>query len=379
MDNSNRQYTRFLKPGISVLLAILSMNSLSGQYCKLVKSSDFFIPLVVMIIQDSVYHQMNDSVAKVSSHTNAAFLLINGSQLSMVTIRDTVNFFLNKDAQLSKTNVYLIVAGTKSFFERQNRFSDLIFADKIFIQTDDPSYRPSSYQMVAYQHMNLEDITREMSKSHLWEADLDDIREKSKHDYSKQRIPFEIGIGLTKIFPSGVGTPYDVPQNVTTYDIQYARSLDEKYKFWGDLCIGLSMPSKGNMGSITSSFEDGKYNVMGYTLLSWSVNLSRFVTNSPNLKPFVAAGITKTNFIIMYMKTDGSNMNVKPEMYSYGSLALTIGFEAYFTEKVSFDFRTSYNFSLNTGASINNFNLSFGINYKLQRKKKYFYEYLRLK
>ena len=378
--NSNRQYTHlFLKAGISVFLTLLSINSLSGQYYKLVKSSGFFIPFGVMIIQDSVYHQMNDSVAKVSSHTNAAFLLINGSQVSTADIKDTVNRLLNKDTQISKTNVYLIVVGTKAFFERQNRFSDRIFADKIFIQTDDPSYRPSSYKMVAYQHVNLEYIIREMSKSHIWEADLDEIRHIGQQDYSKQRIPFEIGIGLTKIFPSGVGTPYDVPQNVTTYDIQFARSLDEKYKFWGDLCIGLSMPSKGNMGSITPSFEDGKYNVMGYTLLSWSVNLSRFLTNSQNFKPFVAAGITKTNFIIMYMKTDGSNVNLKPEMYSYGSLALTTGFVIDFTEKVVFDFRTSYNFSLNTGATINNFNLSFGINYKLQRKKKYFYEFLRLK
>lgn len=379
MNNVNKQSSMAkLKPGVFLLFLILFGNCLLAQNCKLIKSTDYITPLFVTIVQEDFYSQMSDSILRLSTQTGAYFLLLNGSRLSSANIRDSVNSLLNKDVRIIKSKIYLMIVGTKAFFDLQNHFDLRIFASKYFVRTDGENINSSSFSTVGFRGMNLKDVVRIMSKSYLWETELEEIKKIQPKENLDVPGPLEIGLGISELFPSGIRNKYDIPEHITTYNIQISRSINSKYKFWGNVSLGMNMPSKNNMGSMETSFSDGVYNIMGYTAFSWSVNLSRFLSTYKDLRPFVSAGITKTNLMVLYVKSGGSSMKPNFQMYNYGSLSLATGFEFNCSEKIVMDFKTSYNFSLNTGATVNNLNLSLGLYYKLIHKTKAYCEYLKV-
>jgi hypothetical protein len=340
-------------------------------------NSSMFKSLVVIQCEDACFLQMRDTIAHNMSKTLSSYLLINSSKLTNPNIRDTVNYYLNTQ-NLDVNKVYLVIVGSEQLLKKQNEFYDQIYAYKCYFPSEGSTINNRNYQVVPLNELNFHMIINQLQRYKLWEIDIDKIKEMTIKEYRPTKTPLELGIGFTEIFPNGFNTPYDIPTHMSVFQIQINKLLDKNYKLMGDIGIGMNMPSKDNM-TIETSFDGDDYELMGSSIFTWSVSIARYLKPKDDLYPFIAIGITKSNLMLMYTKQNSSQMSVKPEMYTYGSLSFTTGTEFHFSNRVNMDIKASYHFSLNTGAKINNFNVSAGVNINLQKKIKYNYHYLRMK
>jgi hypothetical protein len=359
---------------LSVLCLVAFFNLTKAQDIKILKNTDGISSFVVTIVQENYYQRLNDSFENNLIKTKGLFLIINGTTLPEIKIRDTVNSVMNSEIPINKKSVHLMVVGDKEYVNRLNRYTEQIFASKWVIQTDTGSFQDSTYRKVSFAEMNLASILAHMNKINLWDIELITL-EKVSIRKPKERIPFGIGFGFTQLFLEDHHAFYDIPNTLNCYDILLSKSLDKNFKLSG--VISFNLPSKKNAGTMETSFGEGNYSIMGSNLISLRVILSRYMYGYQGLKIYSDVGITKTNLMVMYMKKGGTGF--KPEMYSYGSLTVGSRIEIHFSDKLFIDFRPTTNFSLNTGTVINSFNLSFGVNYLIGRRQPDFYEYLKLK
>jgi hypothetical protein len=276
--------------------------------------------------------------------------------------------------QINLKNVHLLIVGNKAFFDQYSACASPIFASKCYIQTDYWEFEDTTYMAASFPSLNFSHIVTQMNKSHHWDIEIDNIKESAFRKPSKNRTPFGIGVGYSAMFLSERRALYDIPNTLGSFDIRLSKELDANYKLAA--MLSFNIPSKKNMGSMESSFSDNDYNVMGTTIFSWAVDFDRYVLTYGTLRIYTGLGITKTNLMVMYVKSNGGS-GFKPEMYSYGSLTSSAGAEFHFS-RVFFDLRTSLNFSLNTGTIINSFNLSLGITYQFLHKQPIYYDYMRL-
>jgi hypothetical protein len=363
----------FMK-GMCLICSMMVSYPAFGQKCAFFKYPDNRASFIIAIIQDSLYQQMQDTVLKVQTTSRTSFLLLDGTQIASAAVKDTINSILNSEEQINLKNVHLLILGNKAFFDQYSTCASSIFASKCYIQTDYREFDDTTYMAASFSTMNFSHIVTQMNKSQHWDIEIDNIKESSLRKPSKNRTPFGLGLGFSEMFLSEHRALYDIPNTLRSFDIRLSKELDDKYKL--SAMLSFNIPSKKNMGSMESSFSDNDYNVMGATIFSWAVDFDRYVLTYGTLRIYTGLGITKTNLMVMYVKSSGGS-GFKPQMYSYGSLSANSGAEFHFS-KVIFDLRTSLNFSLNTGTIINSFNLSLGISYQFQRKQPVNYDYIRL-
>jgi hypothetical protein len=346
-----------------------------GQKCTYYKQPDNKASFIIVLVQDSLYQQMQDTILKVPIISGTSFLLVDGTQTPTAAVRDTINSILNSDVQINLKNVHLLILGDKAFFDRYSNCASRIFASKCYIQTDYREFVDTTYMAASFSNLNFSYIVTQLNKSQHWDIEIDNIKESSLRKPSKNRTPFGLGVGYSAMFLSEHRALYDIPNTLGSFDIRLSKELDNKYKL--SAMLSFNIPSKRNMGNMESSFSDNDYNVMGSTIFSWAVDIDRYVLTYGTLRIYTGLGITKTNLMVMYAKSNGGS-GIKPEMYSYGSLTSTAGTEFHFS-RVFIDLRTSLNFSLNTGTIINSFNLSLGITYQFLHKQPVYYDYIRLR
>lgn len=346
----------------------------SGQKCTYYKQPGNMASFIIAIVQDSHYQQMQDTVIKVLITSKSSFLLLDGTQMPAAAVKDTINSILNSDVQINLKNVHLLILGDKAFFNQYSNCASRVFASKCYIQTDYREFDDTTYMAASFSTLNFSHIVTQLNKSQHWDIEIDNIKESSIRKPSKNRTPFGLGVGYSAMYLSEHRALYDIPNTLGTFDIRLSKELDNKNKL--SAMLSFNIPSKKNMGSMESSFSDNDYNVMGSTIFSWAIDFDRYVLTYGTLRIYTGLGITKTNLMVMYVKSNGGS-GFKPEMYSYGSLTSSAGAEFHFS-RVFFDLRTSLNFSLNTGTIINSFNLSLGISYKFLHKQPVYYDYIRL-
>jgi hypothetical protein len=334
-------------------------------------------PVVVIQCDDEIFAATKDTIESNSTKIIPSLILINSSKLKNFAIRDTVNFFLNTH-NLNVSKVFLIVIGGEQLLIRQTDFYDHIYGHKCYVSTDGSEMNVRGYFAIPIEELNLPALINQFLNQGLWEIDVDEIKGMTIKEYRRKKTGIELGLGFTKIFPTGIHNSDDIPKQMSVFQIQINKQLGENYKIMGNIGMSLKMPSKNNM-NMETSFSGDDYELIGSSIFAWSVDIAKFIKPKEALHPFVAVGITKSNLMLMYGRKNGSSMSVKPEMYAYGSLSLTAGAELRFNERINLDVKASYHFSLNTGTRIDNFNVSAGLNINLHKKIKYYYNYLRLK
>jgi hypothetical protein len=360
--------------GICLICSTIASYPSFGQNCTYYKQPDNTASFIIAIVQDSFYKQMQDTVLKVLISSRTSFLLLDGTRIPFTAVRDTINSILNSDVQTNLNNVHLLILGDKAFFDQYSNCTSLIFASKCYIQTDYREFEDTTYMAASFSTLNFGNVVTHLNESRLWDVEIDKIKESSLRKPTKNRTPFGLGVGYTELYLSEHKALYDIPNTLGTFDIRFSKELDKKYKL--SAMLSFNLPSKKNMGNMESSFSDDDYNVMGSTIFSWAVDFDRCVLSYGTLQIYSGLGITKTNLMVMYAKSNGGS-GIKPEMYSYGSLTTNSAVELHFS-KMFLDLRTTLNFSLNTGTIINNFNLSLGITYQFQHKQPIYYDYIHL-
>lgn len=372
------EFSRMVRFLVFVMVISLFQNiSIFSQsvifYSKISLSS----PVVVIQCDDKIFAAIKDTVECNSNKIIPSLILINSSKLDNSTIRDTVNYFLNNH-NLNVSKVFLIVIGGKQLLTRQTDFYDRIYCYKYYVSTDRSEMNVQDYFVIPIEELNLPVLINQFLNQRLWEIEVDEIKDMTIKEYRRKKTGIELGLGFSEIFPTGIHNSYDIPKHMSVFQIQINKQLRNNYKIMGDIGMSLRFPSKNNK-TMETSFSGDDYELIGSSVFTWSVNIAKFIKSKEDMHPFVAIGITKSQLMLMYGHKNGSSMSVKPEMYAYGSLSFTAGTELRFSERINFDIKASYHFSLNTGTRVDNFNISAGLNFNLQKKIKYYYQYLRLK
>jgi hypothetical protein len=362
----------FMKTAFTILIIVHFTNILQGQNCSFSKNSGNYMPLILMISEDGPFSEMNDTIKKTLPLTNASFISINGSFLSPSEITDTVNTILNKEKQIDKNKIYLIIVGSNSFFEKQNQFVNRIFPSKFFIQTEQDSIYGASFETVSIDSMNLKRILAQMYQSHLWENDLASIEHRTVLDTVDYNRSFEVGLGFFQNYPLLIRSDANFPRTISTLELHMAIDFSWKYRLIASFSTNYHKPSESS-----SSSEDDQ--ILSKNLFTRSIQLSRFFVNSQIIKPYLSAGFSHSRLTVMSTEKSGTYVKMNMQRLTYGSLMASAGFDFYMGPKLLLDFNASYQASLNSFNTVNNFSLFVGLSYKFHKKEKYFFEYLKLK
>jgi len=355
-----------------ILLNLIFFNCLYGQNMKLIKNSGNDAPLVIMVIEDNLMTDMNVKIDKDSKLLNVSFLVVNGTKSSIVSIKDSVNVLLNSNLSISKTSVYLVVVGSKDFYEKQNQFNDDLFSSKYLIQTDNEPIKDLSYKITKYQDLDLVETINDLNKTHLWDIDLFRIMEKQTASTSKN----EIGFSVTKYVPTGFKFDSDLPKSLTNYNLSFSHNLFKHFKIIENIALGFKKPN----------MQDPSSGMSGYTYFSCGIGAIRFYNTKSKLKVYSGLGVFSTSFSTMKAKTkqnSSGSPSIDRNSFKNWGMSINSGLDYRLGDNVFCNFRVAYNVDLNkyfVGKNfINSLDFQMGISINIFKRKNNVYEYLRLK
>jgi hypothetical protein len=390
---------------------------LNGQNFKLIHRSSYSSPLVIAIIENDVFDEMNDKITEIMPKTNASFLIINGSYASVKTIKDSVNFMLNQGLEISKKNIYLVIVGNKLFFDNFNSFNSDLFPSKYYVNTENSVFDTPTYNSVLYSNVDMLTLVNTLKEKYLWELELEKLKNNNKTEYNLLNAEYGYGLASSVTMPISMRTSTYIPISFVTYDIYAYRSLNANWKVYANFTLGFKIPdpqkeiqeqiqSQMDMSSIMSggsSEVNINMTLEGRMLFSGGLEARYYLNSKKKFKPFVGIGLTNTYFMSMQAKIDttmtvsssmmnGGNLgsampdgkiNSGQSVYKYWGLLSTGGLEYRLSDYFIFNLKTSYNLAFNTfnttQSALNHFNFQLGLTYRIQGKKHRYYEYLRLK
>jgi hypothetical protein len=402
----------------SVILLMINNTALFSQDIRFAHKPNCTSPLFVAIVEHNAYNNFIQKINDITQKTNASFYIINGSEVTMEMVKDSLNILLNSGISISKTNIYLVIVGNQKFFLKNNVLVDDLFPAKCYLKTDSGTIETPGFYQEQYQTSDLLNITNILKRKYLWGVEKESIQEKYAVDYNLLKAEHGLGLGMSMNSPISIRDNSYNPNSYTTYGLTGYRRLNEKWKLYGNLFFSIKRPdikeimqkeiqSQMDFSSISSGNDitvNINTEIEARFFINANIETRRFIYPSKKLKPFAGAGISYIMYTNMKMKIDTS-LTGDPSSMKNGTggldkdsfnkdgmtdinqrqlgVLLTSGFEYNLNNKTRCYFKASYNLPFNTynfnSSTINNLDFQVGFIYQLQRKRNRFYEYVRIK
>lgn len=390
-----------------------------SQDFQLIHKSDNFAPFYIIISENSVIDEVTQKIEPEAKASKSSYLIVNGTNINSETIKDSINDILNSELEIGKRNVYLIIIGNGDFFNVHDKFTNDFFPSMCFVQTDKEKCNYTDYYHQYYDKINFDLIYSTLKKEDLWEIDLDTIKKNYRSNYYLSKAEYGLGLGLSLTKPIGLRNENKLPGSYLSYDIYGYRRMSKQWKIFGNFTFGFKNPNvkkimqeeiKGQIdySSMTSGDDVSvtiDKEIEGWSFFSGSIESRRYVSIPSKLKPFFGIGISYTYFKSMCSHIDTTFMMNSSDMsgpddiddinidrensimdqskFNHFGMILSTGFDYPLSDIVLFNFRTTYNLSLNSFntniSTFNNLNFHIGLTFRLQGNRHSFYEYIRLK
>lgn len=200
-------------------------------------------PLVISIFQSKARSDFYALLPKSQTWQDYNVLLLEEEAFELEELATSINDVLNEEKNYDRNRIYLILAGAADMPTNYQTLDLGIFARKCHLTTRDTFVTSTEFLTKSLENVKLDDLLKQLQEQYLWQADLEQIQQKSEKTVFK-KVPNR-GIGLQfgwLNFQSNLNDG-SIPSVINNLGFNTFRFLKPHWQYEFNWDVGFSLPN----------------------------------------------------------------------------------------------------------------------------------------
>ena len=228
-----------------LVLVLILLGSIGcwAQSVKLINTPRYDAPFIVMVAEGPLSSGLETKIRAYKDPRESTYLLINGDDLSLEAILDTVNNLLNSALPISKEYVYLVIAGDDDFYQQQDRYTTDFFAATWYLRADTSSTLLTKTNASSYYTTALSDLVSQLRQHYTWQIEVKRIKASNVSEVKRNKKEFGIGFRWGQVFPHVKVNKELVPTSIRALSLTGYRRVSNRVQVNATLSAGFDFPN----------------------------------------------------------------------------------------------------------------------------------------
>lgn len=405
-------------------LLLLGHTGCLGQSVKLTNTPRYGAPFIIMVAQGALVPGLETKIKAYKDPLQSTYLLINGDVLTPEAVLDTVNNLLNSPLPISKEYVYLVIAGDDAFYQQQNRYTTDFFATTWFLRADSAPNLHADINVSAYYSTALSDLVPKLRQHYTWQIEVKRIKADNVSEVKRNKKEFGIGFRWGQAFPLVKVNKELVPTSIRALSLTGYRRVSNRVQVNATLSAGFDFPNPRKIFEeqvqdqldIASILNGDQVTmrlnteIKAHFYISAAFDVRYFLLTNSTFQPYVGLGLS-TNMLMNLRGEIDTLVSIDPgdilsggggfdigngfdensaetdferTLYRSSGIPVSLGFQQMLGRKLAIDVNMRYDINpsskrLVEDLSLGAFSFGVGLNFNLLGRRKYYYDYVRLK